>query len=80
MSAGNDWTDELATVLLGVARGDFSGRMTRSGKRDHTDAIAFLINSTAQEVDRLFHEVERERDFIRAVLESVPDSLFVIDA
>lgn len=53
-----DWSDELAAVLLGVARGDFEARMKRTGERDQRDAIAFLVNATVLEVERLFHELE----------------------
>lgn len=80
MSTSDDRFEELTAVLLDVARGEFSARMTRSGKRDHADGIAFLVNSMIQEVQRLFLEADRERDFVQTVLKSVPDGVFVVDA
>ncbi len=80
MPTPDEWSDELAAVLIDVARGDFGARMTRSGNRDQLDAIAFLVNNTAEEVRCLFHEVARQRDFVQAILESVPDCILVLDA
>ena len=80
MSTDDDWADELTAAMLDVARGELSARMARTGQRDRKDAIAFLVNTTIQEVERSFHEAARERDFARAVLGSVPDGLFVVDA
>ncbi len=57
MPEGDAWSEEMADVLLGIARGEFSARMTRTGQRDRADAIAFLINTTAQEIERLFNEL-----------------------
>lgn len=65
MPGSEDWTEEMSEVLLGIARGEFSARMTRSGQRDRTDAIAFLINTTAQEIERLFNELSEANLLLR---------------
>ncbi len=51
----------LTEVLLGVARGDFSVRAHRSYRGDPIDVLAFLVNSTAEEVDDLVRQLQEER-------------------
>jgi PAS domain S-box-containing protein len=74
------WAEELAAVLLRVARGDFQARMARSGTRDLPDAIRFLVNNTAAEVGTLYDRAESEREFAEGVLQAVPDAIFVLGA
>ena len=52
---------DLTDVLLGVARGDFSVRADRSYRGDAIDVLAFLVNSTAEEVSDLVRQLQEER-------------------
>ncbi len=53
--------EELTTVLLAVARGDFSQRATRDFSGAPLDVLAYLVNSTAEEVGALVAQLEAER-------------------
>ncbi len=53
--------EELTTVLLAVARGDFSQRAARDFSGAPLDVLAYLVNSTAEEVGALVAQLEAER-------------------
>jgi len=49
-----------ADVLIGVASGRFDVRAPRLGDGSAADTLAFLVNATAEEVERLVSKLERE--------------------
>ena len=55
----------LTDVLLGVARGDFGVRAHRSYQGDAVDVLAFLVNSTAEEVGELVRQLNEERSALK---------------
>jgi two-component system, NtrC family, sensor kinase len=78
---GSDsWEDALAVMLLRVARGDFAARMKRTGHRDREDTLAYLLNSTVEELASLFEERQRQERYIKAIVDGMGDTLVVVDA
>jgi signal transduction histidine kinase len=57
--------DALTETLLGVARATFEARAPRTYDGDSWDVLAFLVNSTADEVEVLVGELEAEREHLR---------------
>ncbi|MEN9581678.1 MAG: hypothetical protein RJA70_4687 [Pseudomonadota bacterium] len=57
--------EDVAEVLTAVARGDFAVRAPRSFRGDSIDVLAFLVNSTAEEVSDLVEQLENERTELR---------------
>ena len=53
--------EELTAVLLAVAQRDFGVRATRDYSGNPIDVLAFLANSTAEEVGLLVTQLEEER-------------------
>ena len=47
-------------VLIGIASGRFEARAPRRGDGSAADTLAFLVNATAEEVERLVSELARE--------------------
>ena len=56
---------ELTQTLLGLANGTFAARASRSGRGDSLDVLAFLINSTADEVELLVRDLQDQREELR---------------
>lgn len=54
--------EDLTKVLLAVARGDFDVRADRACTGDPIDVLAFLVNSTADEVGELMRELQAEHE------------------
>jgi len=52
-------------VLLAVAQGDFGVRAERSHAGDPIDVLAFLVNSTADEVGELVRELHAEHERLK---------------
>src|SRR5687768_11984347 len=55
----------ISDVLLEVARGNFAARAPRSMQGDAVDVLAFLVNSTAEEVEHLVGALRDEREELR---------------
>ena len=64
----DDWTQledsvqALTDVLLAVARGEFNVRADRTHSGDAMDVLAFLVNSTAEEVEQLMLQLKAEQE------------------
>lgn len=56
------YLDEIAEVLVATARGEFGARATRTHTGDSWDVLAFLVNQTTEEVERLVSEVKQDRE------------------
>lgn len=54
--------DALKSTLLSVANGTFSSRAPRDNSGDAMDVLAFLVNSTADEVQELIGALHREHE------------------
>lgn len=52
----------ITDALLDVANGSFASRVPRSHSGDTLDVLAFLVNSTADELQELVGTLARERD------------------
>lgn len=70
----------LAEVLVGIARGDFEGRVPRNWSGDEHDALAYLVNNMASEVARLFQEEQASRKYFQALFDGNPDPVFSISS
>jgi PAS domain S-box-containing protein len=53
------FAEELVAAFVRIARGDFAVRMPRTRRRDTEDTLAFFINLTAEELERLIGERDR---------------------
>ncbi len=54
--------ESITEVLLKVASGNFAARAPRSLQGDLLDVLAFLVNATAEEVERLVEQLRAERE------------------
>jgi C4-dicarboxylate-specific signal transduction histidine kinase len=52
----------LTTALLGIANATFDARAPRTHTGDALDVLAYLVNSTAEEVQELVETLKSERD------------------
>jgi two-component system, NtrC family, C4-dicarboxylate transport sensor histidine kinase DctB len=57
-----DAVREITQVLLAAARGDYSARAVRTYKGDPLDVLAFMVNSTAEEISNLMQQLALERE------------------
>jgi two-component system, NtrC family, C4-dicarboxylate transport sensor histidine kinase DctB len=53
---------EFTEVLVDIARGTFEATATRSYTGDALDVLAFMLNTTSQEVKGLVEDLRRERE------------------
>ncbi|MEX1365659.1 MAG: hypothetical protein AB1Z98_21200, partial [Nannocystaceae bacterium] len=74
------FVESLLEAFVSLAQGDFSVRLPRSGARDISDTIAFLLNLMAEELGDLFSERVAHRDRIEQLIRSVTDVLVQIGA
>jgi PAS domain S-box-containing protein len=75
-----DGVNTLSELFLKVAAGEFTVRAARSGKGDPLDVLAFLFNNTVAEVGDAFAELDRQRQVLQAILESMIDGVLLLDA
>ena len=71
---------EISETLIRIAGGNFAARASRTNAGDLLDVLAYMVNSTAVELELLFAERERDRNRQRAVLESMVDGVLLVDA
>jgi C4-dicarboxylate-specific signal transduction histidine kinase len=55
----------VTSALIALAGGDLTARAERNYRGDSIDVLAFLVNSTAEEVADLIAQLEREREDLR---------------
>jgi two-component system, NtrC family, sensor kinase len=70
----------LSEVFLALASGHFEVRAARSGRGDHADVLAYLVNNTAEELGGAFGELERQRSVLAAILDAMLDGVLLLDA
>lgn len=56
---------EVSEVLIAIAAGEFDARVRRTHAGDTADVVAFLVNSTAEEIAILVRSLEAEREELR---------------
>lgn len=56
----------MTNVLVALASGDFEARVARSHDGGPIDVLSFLVNAMADEVAVLVHDLEREREELKA--------------
>jgi two-component system, NtrC family, sensor kinase len=71
---------KLSEVFLALASGHFDVRAERSGRGDHADVLAYLVNNTAEELGGAFGELERQRSVLEAILDAMLDGVLLLDA
>lgn len=71
---------EISETLIHIAGGNFAARASRTNAGDLLDVLAYMVNSTAVELELLFAERERDRDRQRAVFEAMLDGVLLLDA
>lgn len=69
---------QLGQLFVELASGDFSVRAPRDDSGDPMDVLAFLFNSTAEEIGGAFREVDEQRALLEAVFESMPEGVLVV--
>lgn len=72
--------ERLSEHFLALAAGDFEARAARSFRGDPLDVLAFLFNNTAVEVGEAFGEIERQREVLQTILDSMIDGVLLLDA
>jgi signal transduction histidine kinase len=70
----------LLEAFVALAQGDFSVRLERTGHRDTTDTIAYLVNLMAEELGELFALRLEYHAKVDALIRSVTDVLVKIGA
>jgi two-component system NtrC family sensor kinase len=70
----------LTEHFLAFAAGDFSVRVARNFTSDPIDVLAYLFNNTVSEVGDAFAEIQRQREVVEAILESMIDGVLLLDA
>lgn len=63
--APDEFLEELADVLVTANSGVEPRRVTRTGGGEPADVVAYLVNTTLDELDRLTRELEDERAELR---------------
>lgn len=63
-----------------LAAGDLSGRVDlRSSRNDEMHDLATSFNRMAERIDRNVHDIKEQERFLRALMDTVPDGVRVID-
>ena len=70
----------LNEVLVALASGNFAARAPRTGQGDPIDVLAYMLNNMAEEIGDTFGQIERQRDVLEAILESMIDGVLLLDA
>ena len=77
---------QLFEVLTSVARGDFQARVQRRFDESTADALAYVVNSTVEELADLVNELRETRKHLAqsrrrlvSVLKAVPSAVLVFD-
>ncbi len=61
----------VRAALLSLAAGDFAARVPRTGSGDAVDVLAFLVNATVEEVERLVQDLQAEREELKRAQEQL---------